>query len=222
MLYGNASPIQYESQALFSDGKVHWVQWLDRPILNDRNEVVEYQSVGRDISESKRLEEELRYLSTHDMLTGIYNRAFFETELKRMQRSRLYPISVLMVDVNGLKDTNDTQGHAVGDELLQATALVLSSSFRPEDIVSRFGGDEFAVLLPGLDESAAQEVLHRVRANQQSYNQSRAVLKLSLSLGIATAEKGDPLVDVLSQADRRMYLDKSRQKAIRELSDKGS
>jgi diguanylate cyclase (GGDEF)-like protein len=183
---------------------------------------VEYQSVGRDISESKRLEEELRYMSTHDMLTGIYNRAFFETELKRLERSRLYPISILMVDVNGLKSTNDTQGHASGDELLQTAAQVLSACFRPEDIVARFGGDEFAVLLPGLDETAAADVLARVRASQDRYNQSSTNFNLSLSIGISTADKGDTLLDVLSKADRQMYLDKGRQKGTRELNGRGN
>lgn len=215
---GSDKALVYETRAVLADGKEHWIQWMDRPILDDLNRVAEYQSVGRDISESKRLEEELRYLSTHDMLTGIYNRAFFETELKRLERSRLYPISILMVDVNGLKNTNDTQGHASGDELLQAAAQVLSACFRPEDIVARFGGDEFAVLLPGLDETAAADVLARVRASQDRYNENSGGMSLSLSIGIATADKGDTLVDVLSEADRSMYLDKGRQKGTRDLS----
>ncbi len=217
MLHTNADAITYETQELLSDGNVHWVQWMDRPILDDHNRVIEYQSVGRDISESKRLEEELRYLSTHDMLTGLYNRAFFETELQRLQRSRQYPISILMMDVNGLKDTNDTRGHAMGDALLQAAARVLSASFRPEDIVSRFGGDEFAVLLPGLDLAAAEEVVLRVRANQESYNLSARNMRLSLSLGIATARQNGSLVEALSTADRRMYQDKNRQKGTHDL-----
>ncbi len=222
MLAGSDQALVYETRAILADGKEHWIQWMDRPILDDLNRVVEYQSVGRDISESKRLEEELRYMSTHDMLTGIYNRAFFETELKRLERSRLYPISILMVDVNGLKSTNDTQGHASGDELLQTAAQVLSACFRPEDIVARFGGDEFAVLLPGLDETAAADVLARVRASQDRYNQSSTNFNLSLSIGISTADKGDTLLDVLSKADRQMYLDKGRQKGTRELNGRGN
>ncbi len=217
LLVGNPEPMVYESQELLADGKEHWIQWVDRPILDDQNRVVEFQSVGRDISESKRLEEELRYLSTHDVLTGLYNRAFFETELRRFQNSRYYPISILMADVNGLKSTNDSQGHASGDELLQIAARVLSSSFRPEDILARFGGDEFAVLLPGLDRSAADEVLQRLRRAQDQYNQNGGPVRLSLSIGIATARRGELLVDVLWQADRRMYQDKSRQKTTRDL-----
>jgi diguanylate cyclase (GGDEF)-like protein len=194
------------------DGLVHWIQWTERPILDEHGKIVEYQSVGRDISESKHLEEELRYLSTHDALTGLYNRAFFEAELSRLQRSREVPISILMADVNGLKNTNDTLGHPAGDELLKRAAGVLASSFRPEDIVARFGGDEFAVLLPKTDAAAAEEILLRVRANLGLSLRDRKIHPLSLSVGIATGGQGDSLLDVLNLADQHMYKDKQRQK----------
>lgn len=208
----DAGPTTQVCQTLLADGKLHWIQWTDRPIFSSPGKVVEYQSVGRDISESKHLEEELRYLSTHDALTGIYNRSFFEAEVARLQRSRMFPISLLMADVNSLKATNDSQGHPAGDELLKRAARVLSSSFRPEDIVARFGGDEFAVLLPGTDSSAALEVLNRVRTSLDVYNRGSGGARLSLSIGIATGEKGQSLLDVLSLADERMYTDKVRQK----------
>ena len=101
-----------------------------------------------DITQQKRAEDRLRFLSTHDVLTGLYNRAFFEEETTRMERGRHYPISVLMVDVDHLKITNDRRGHAAGDSLLRRAAAVLRAAFRTEDVVARIGGDEFAVLLP--------------------------------------------------------------------------
>jgi diguanylate cyclase (GGDEF)-like protein/PAS domain S-box-containing protein len=164
---------------------------------------------SHDVTDRNRAEEELRYLSTHDALTGLFNRAFFEAEVSRLQRSRQFPVSVVMVDVDGLKDTNDNQGHAAGDELLRAAAHLLQSAFRAEDILARIGGDEFAILLPMTDSAAAHGMLERVRKSIAGHARERRALYLSLSLGSATANTPAMLADALKQADRRMYRDKS-------------
>ncbi|SNB46776.1 PAS domain S-box protein [Geobacter sp. DSM 9736] len=165
-------------------------------------------SVVRDISERKETEEKLRYMSTHDPLTGFYNRAYFEEEITRLQRSRLFPISVVMADVDGLKMTNDTGGHAAGDRLLQQAATVLSSVFRAEDMVARIGGDEFVVLLPEADEAAVAKAVQRVRDVLRTSSPVLGGINLSLSLGTATARESGGLLEALRLADERMYEDK--------------
>lgn len=166
--------------------------------------------VIRDISERKRAEEKLRYLSTHDPLTGLYNRLYFEEELERLERSRLFPVGVVMIDVDGLKQINDTLGHAAGDKLLQKAGRLLVTVFRGEDMVARIGGDEFVVLLPAADEAAVSKALERVRSSLSAQVADGDGALLSLSLGMATATQPETLLDALKLADKDMYQNKAR------------
>jgi diguanylate cyclase (GGDEF)-like protein/PAS domain S-box-containing protein len=168
-----------------------------------------------DITERKRTEESLKYLSAHDVLTGLFNRLFFEEEISRLDRGRQFPISVFVVDVDGLKTINDGWGHSAGDELLRRTASILKETFRAEEIVARIGGDEFAVLLPRTGAEAADMRLGSVRSKLSAHNAAYPGPPLSFSLGVATAEKAGSVVEALKQADARMYEEKqSRKKAL--------
>jgi diguanylate cyclase (GGDEF)-like protein/PAS domain S-box-containing protein len=167
--------------------------------------------VLHDISDRKRVEEKLRYLSTHDVLTGLYNRAYFEEELARLGSEGRFPLSVIMADANGLKATNDSLGHAAGDELLRRAATVLRVAFRTEAVVTRIGGDEFAVFLPGVDATTVADALARVRNRLQAHNDAYDGPPLNISLGAATAETSDLLAAALKQADAAMYRDKFAQ-----------
>lgn len=174
---------------------------------------------GRDITEQIEAENQLKYLSTHDALTRIYNRAYFETELERLQNSRLFPISIVMADLDGLKYVNDNQGHAAGDELLRQTANLLRESFRTEDVVARIGGDEFGILISNTGVDAVHNAIKRVRSRIQQYNKSHPDLKIKLSIGVATSRIGESLEDTSKRADRKMYEDKSTHKGdTRELT----
>jgi diguanylate cyclase (GGDEF)-like protein len=112
-----------------------------------------------------------------------------------------------MVDVDDLKITNDSQGHAVGDKLLQTTAAVLSTSFRAGDILARIGGDEFAALLPSTSAGTAEQVVARIRENVAEQNKTDAGLPVKVSIGVSTAEAGE-LAVAFMQADQAMYADK--------------
>jgi diguanylate cyclase (GGDEF)-like protein len=175
-----------------------------------RREIAERENTEVILRDS---EQRLQYFGTHDALTGLYNRSFFETALTNMQREGDFPLSILIMDVDGLKRVNDQFGHTVGDELLKRVGEVMSGALRGEDIIARIGGDEFVVLMPGTDFSAGEMVLQRVHQAIQKHNVSyNDQLSLSLSLGIATAGLGDDLMETIKQADQKMYIEKfSRQ-----------
>ena len=161
-----------------------------------------------DITERKQTEEKLRYLSTHDVLTGLYNRNFFEAEMERLQQGRQFPINLMVVDVNGMKVANDTYGHATGDELLKRTAQVLRAAFRKEDIIARIGGDEFVVLFTS--SLPEKEAVRRLRDCIEEHNLWADGPTLSLAIGAASANRSQLLEDVFKKADQLMYREKIR------------
>lgn len=167
-----------------------------------------YEGFMTDITERMQADEELRRLSAHDSLTGLYNRGFFTVEMARLERGREFPVSIVMADVDHLKKTNDQQGHAAGDSLLKRIAQVLTAAFRVEDVVGRIGGDEFAVLLPSTDAAGARVSLERVRRVVQENNAANAETPIRLSLGVSTAVTAAPLSVVLKEADANMYVEK--------------
>lgn len=200
------------------NGQVYW-EWVKiSPVFDSAGNIFKYLKVAQDITDRKKYEESLHYLSTHDSLTGLYNRVYFDAEMKRLASSREYPVSIIVADVDGLKTVNDTKGHDAGDQLIQATATAILTVFRAADVVARIGGDEFAVLLPNTDRQTAQDAVDRIRSNVESYDS-----KLhggGLSLGIATAFSGDELVAALKRADELMYLDKHQKRNIFQLNGK--
>lgn len=169
------------------------------------------------IQDQDRKSEELFHISTHDALSGLYNRAYFDTELKRLSSGRQVPVSVVMADIDDLKVFNDTYGHSTGDRLIKTTARILLEAFRAEDVVARIGGDEFAVLLPGVDAEQAEIALKRIRRIAERYETQAEVFPISISLGCATTESPAELDEAIKHADQQMYLDKvSRKMAERE------
>lgn len=164
--------------------------------------------IRRKMTESMLAWEKLKYVSFHDKLTGLYNRSFFEEEMMRFDSKRQVPLSVIMGDVNGLKLVNDAFGHAKGDELLKKTAEILKNSVRKEDIVARWGGDEFIILLPKADEEIAKSVSERI----ESYCARELTVEnisFSISLGYATrTDLSKTITALIKDAEDLMYRNK--------------
>ncbi|MDO7786227.1 HD domain-containing phosphohydrolase [Desulforamulus aquiferis] len=162
-----------------------------------------------DITERKKAEEQLKYLSLHDALTSLYNRTYFEQEMCRIEGGRFLPVGIIVADVNGLKLVNDTLGHDAGDTLLMAAASVLRDSFRDEDMVARIGGDEFAILLPNCDYQAVESGCQRIRRAIAAYNEKEPKILMSISLGYAVSSNPQTVMgELFKEADNNMYREK--------------
>ena len=160
-----------------------------------------------DIRRRKATESSIHYLSFHDNMTGLYNRAFFEEELHRLDNPRRYPLSLIMADANNLKLTNDAFGHAAGDQLLITIASIFKQVCRQDDVVARVGGDEFVLILPNTDEQEARKVLNRIRNFCDSVPADP--IPVSVALGAATkSDSTQPFHSIYQKAENRMYEDK--------------
>jgi diguanylate cyclase (GGDEF)-like protein/PAS domain S-box-containing protein len=162
-------------------------------------------AILRDLTERRRRDSDLIYLSTHDALTGLANRLAFDQALQRLDAQGPHPVGVLMVDLDGLKQINDEQGHAAGDAMLRRVADVLSLTFRASDVVARIGGDEFAVLTAGLDAHSVEALGLRLLDAVAQHNREHDLTPLRLSVGVAIAESGMSIAAALHDADARMY-----------------
>ena len=209
-VYATRKPYTTEEWLKNAQGERRLISITKTPKLDEAGNVEYVVCSGSDITEQRQYERELRYLSFHDQLTGLYNRVYLEAELDRLDSSRYYPITIICMDLDGLKLVNDTLGHEQGDNHLRACANILQNSFRAADIVARVGGDEFVALLPNTSLEIGENIVVRIKDAVDKYNQKQEQkIPLSLSLGLACAEGGaKDLSAVFKQADDLMYRDK--------------
>jgi diguanylate cyclase (GGDEF)-like protein len=167
----------------------------------------------------RRKNEKLEKLSITDRLTGLYNRNYFDEilarEEMRLQRCKR-PLAIVMVDINDLKYINDHFGHLKGDMVIKETAKLLRNTCRASDIVARYGGDEFVILLPETTQEGASCMANSLKKAIRRWNlcNTDSDLTLNLAFGYASVENGANLIDALCQADANMYQDKIRQKTL--------
>lgn len=171
-----------------------------------------------DISARKKAESYLEYLGTHDVLTKLKNRAFFNHEVNRLQRQPVRPVSAIYLDLNGLKQINDELGHDAGDELLRRMGAILNRAVEETNFsASRIGGDEFVILMQGAEESAVQSMLLVLQELLNIDNQFYAKQPLNASIGYATTAGQETLLEMLKRADQSMYEHKRNYYKFKEL-----
>lgn len=163
-----------------------------------------------EMHERSKREEEIRHLSYHDNLTGLYNRRYYEEAMRRLDLPQFLPVSIVIADVNGLKFLNDTSGHEMGDLLIQKAAASMHSVCRETDIIARWGGDEFAILLPHTNTDQALKIVARI---QEQYRDMKIMdLPISVSFGVATRTHPDQdLASIMKQAEDLMCENKRKE-----------
>lgn len=211
-LINPSTPTVYSYKMLRRDGSSVWFETTSRSVRNGlTNEVDEFVSVSRDITERRIVEEQIEHQAYHDALTGLPNRRLFRDRLTialAHARRMNTPLAVMFLDLDRFKDVNDSLGHSLGDELLKAVAIRLKTALRQEDSIARMGGDEFTVLLANLktaDDAAkiAQKILDVVA---QPVRIDGNELFITTSVGIALfPTDGDTAELLLKNADYAMY-----------------
>lgn len=183
------------------------VEYTAAPIKNKEAKTTGVVVVLRDISVEKERVKQIKYLSMHDQLTGLYNRWHMEEELIRLDKEEYLPLTVMVVDVNGLKLVNDAFGHEMGDRLLQVVGKSLKSAVRADDVVGRVGGDEFLILLPKTDQNGTERVRERI-LNTISLQRVESVV-ISIAIGYTVKENIDEDIEnIRISADNQMYKNK--------------
>ncbi|MGE5678195.1 MAG: HD domain-containing phosphohydrolase [Pseudomonadota bacterium] len=201
---GEAAKFTENTIMIGRDGSDRPIEYSAAPIKDESGNINGVVLIFRDFTEKKEKQEKIEFLSFHDQLTGLYNRRFLEEEMRRMDCKRNLPLTLVMLDVNGLKLINDAFGHAMGDKVLQRAACIMQEECRENDVIARFGGDEFVILLPCTRSKDVEPIVKRI------YNliagEPMESINMSVSYGWATKEKvSERMSDIFKIAEDHMY-----------------
>ena len=194
-----------------ASGEKKWVFEQGRGVYNENGDVESLEGLIIDITIQKERENQILYLTYHDVLTGVYNRRFFDEEKVRLNNNSFLPLSIIVGDINGLKLINDALGHSEGDKLIKKIAEIILSCCDNGEIVARVGGDEFGILLPN---TGADDVYRKMKQIEKACSEYKGKNDedpyiISISLGCATKNSMDEsLVDTIKLAEDYMYRDK--------------
>ena len=210
-----------ERRFVRADGSIGWIHWRHSLVLTPGGRPDHYVSQGVDITARKRDAERLDHLAHHDPLTGLPNRARFDRLLAEALERDAGDLAVVFADIDDFKVINDSLGHRTGDELLKAVADRLSAELRPDDVLARFGGDEFVILLNTVDDAeAVRTVADRLAASlSRPFTLAGRQRFVSASFGIAFPGDHGEAESLIRDADAAMYQAKRQGKARLEVFD---
>ena len=188
----------------YKDGDVRFEENLKVPVINEDGEVWGIVGLSRDITERKKLENKLRYLSYTDSLTGLYNRSSFDEKLNKYNQEKYLPLGIIMGDVNGLKLVNDTLGHLEGDKLIKSISNVLRDVCSNRGSVFRWGGDEFMILLPNCSEQLCENIMKEILDKCKHYDYE--FIQLSIALGESVKNStSQNIYECIKEVEEKVY-----------------
>jgi diguanylate cyclase (GGDEF)-like protein/PAS domain S-box-containing protein len=197
-----------------AEGKYKYFEEYATPIYKN-GEMTAIQGVIRNIDEKMRLQEELIYKANHDSLSDLYNRGFFEKEADHLNETEDRPVAILLCDLDELKYYNDNHGHKTGDELIQETSKIFRSLQDDNLIISRIGGDEFAILIKDTKRYSPEEVKKIILQKIASYNRFSSTIKIMISIGFASSPTSiGKMNELYTSADKQMYEEKRKKKRV--------
>lgn len=198
-----------------SKGKYIWLEENATPI-HENGEFIGVQGIVRNIDEKVKLQHELEYQIAHDPLTKIYNRAYFQKQMKKYNEQKNVPVAILLCDLDGLKYMNDHFGHEQGDSFIIASTKLLNYYSTSEIIVARIGGDEFSIIMVNATKESAQKLYSDLHKDIEQYNENNVSVKISMSIGLSFAENSyGQMEHLLGLADQHMYKNKKQKKRKR-------
>ncbi|MGG7176291.1 HD domain-containing phosphohydrolase [Clostridium paraputrificum] len=204
MVLRNKKPLFIEEEWKNSEGIVETFETIKTPILNRNNEVWGLVGVARDITTRKEKERRLKYLSYTDVLTGLYNRASFDEKIDQLVKNKNFPIGIIMGDINGLKLVNDTFGHIAGDDLIKRTANTIKNACKNNELIFRWGGDEFIILIPKCSDDNCEELMNNIDLALTNSIDER--VPLSMSMGSSFIKNDESSIDIaLREAEDKLY-----------------
>ena len=197
-------PYELELETVTNGGSNGWMWARGEAVKDSDGNIISLWGAAQDITARKKAESDLLYLSYHDHLTGLYNRGFFENELKRLDTNQNFPLSIIMCDINGLKLINDSFGHDIGDALLKSAAEIIKKACRKEDIIARIGGDEFVVILPKTTEEYAQQISNHIKELASKEKVDNVELSIACGYDTKTSDN-QSIIELISNAENHMY-----------------
>ncbi|MEA4870521.1 MAG: PAS domain S-box protein [Christensenella sp.] len=202
---------RYEYEILTASGERKWVLDINQGVFEPSGKLIALEGIIIDITNSKLQFLQIQYLSNHDQLTGLHNRQYYDNAKKRLDQAQYLPLSVMYVDINGLKLINDAFGSEAGDRMIQTTATILKANIRDQDIVARIGGDEFGILMPNSGSQGSIERMQTIKSAFSMYNDSVKDRAMIINLSIGYCTKADEWMD-FSQVEKEAEANMARRK----------
>jgi diguanylate cyclase (GGDEF)-like protein/PAS domain S-box-containing protein len=210
----SSTSIELERELVFDSGDSKYFLIKGIPIFDAQDFIGGYLTYI-DITDLKRKEEKIRYISEHDVMTGLFNRRYFQNKLDELTKTQKDKISLIIGDINSLKYINDHYGHSTGDQYIQLTAKLLRESLPADAIIARIGGDEFGIILINTDEEICSKICAEIDRQAKNLSLEKELKEaLSISLGYSIkGEEDESGEELFNKADQKMYANKYMMKA---------